>query len=190
MQNRTPFVKDGINDYLVHQRKLLPALATTYALHFAQGQLVETMHDIQGAEELDEDAQRELESRAAGLKVARVLAIRDRLRRKEYGDETTVPADPDPRVVLIQHLGLVSAGTTTKASKLSRDLYHRAIEVMAAHGFGFAAPGRADRLRDDFSLKAAQRAEIARMASPLARSMRPVLWASPSTSTRTASTFS
>ena len=59
-----------INDYLVHQRKLLPALATTYALHFAQGQLVETMHDVQAAETLDEEAQRELESRAAGLKVA------------------------------------------------------------------------------------------------------------------------
>ncbi|UOY00308.1 acyl-CoA dehydrogenase family protein [Blastococcus sp. PRF04-17] len=64
-----------INDYLVHQRKLLPALATTYGLHFAQGQLVEDMHDIQTAvhargEEVDEEAQRELESRAAGLKVA------------------------------------------------------------------------------------------------------------------------
>ena len=59
-----------INDYLVHQRKLLPALATTYGLHFAQGELVSTMHDIQSAEKLDEEAQRELESRAAGLKVA------------------------------------------------------------------------------------------------------------------------
>ena len=59
-----------INDYLVHQRKLLPALATTYALHFAQGRLVETMHDVQAADEIDEEAQRELESRAAGLKVA------------------------------------------------------------------------------------------------------------------------
>ncbi|WP_051515637.1 acyl-CoA dehydrogenase [Candidatus Blastococcus massiliensis] len=64
-----------INDYLVHQRKLLPALATTYALHFAQGELVETMHDVQTAvhvhgQEIDEQAQRELESRAAGLKVA------------------------------------------------------------------------------------------------------------------------
>lgn len=64
-----------INDYLVHQRKLLPALATTYALHFAQGELVETMHDVQTAvhvhgKEVDEQAQRELESRAAGLKVA------------------------------------------------------------------------------------------------------------------------
>jgi acyl-CoA oxidase len=59
-----------VNDYLVHQRKLLPALATTYALHFAQGQLVETMHDVQAAERIEEEAQRELESRAAGLKVA------------------------------------------------------------------------------------------------------------------------
>ena len=48
-----------------------------------------------------------------------------------YGDETTEPADPDPRIVLIQHLGLVSTGTTTKNSTVSRDLYHRAIEVMA-----------------------------------------------------------
>jgi acyl-CoA oxidase len=59
-----------VNDYLVHQRKLLPALATTYALHFAQAELVDTMHDVQSAADLDEDAQRELESRAAGLKVA------------------------------------------------------------------------------------------------------------------------
>ncbi|WP_445151970.1 bifunctional aldolase/short-chain dehydrogenase [Baekduia sp. Peel2402] len=49
----------------------------------------------------------------------------------KFGDATTVPADPDARVVLIQHVGLVSVGATTKASKLARDLYHRAIEVMA-----------------------------------------------------------
>jgi rhamnulose-1-phosphate aldolase/alcohol dehydrogenase len=42
-----------------------------------------------------------------------------------------VAGDPDPRVVLIEHLGLVAAGTTTKASRLARDLYLRAIEVMA-----------------------------------------------------------
>jgi len=59
-----------INDYLVHQRKLLPALATTYALHFAQSELVSTMHDVQSVDEIDEEKQRELESRAAGLKVA------------------------------------------------------------------------------------------------------------------------
>lgn len=39
--------------------------------------------------------------------------------------------DPDPRVVLIQHVGLVGVAPTVKAATLSRDLYHRAIEVMA-----------------------------------------------------------
>jgi rhamnulose-1-phosphate aldolase/alcohol dehydrogenase len=48
-----------------------------------------------------------------------------------HGDATTVPADPDPRVVLIQHVGLVAAGANVKAARLSRDLYLRAIEVMA-----------------------------------------------------------
>ncbi|MHC8503793.1 acyl-CoA dehydrogenase family protein [Pseudonocardia artemisiae] len=56
-------------DYLAHQRKLLPALATTYALHFAQEELVSAMHDVQapGAAS-DEDAQRALETKAAGVK--------------------------------------------------------------------------------------------------------------------------
>jgi len=42
-----------------------------------------------------------------------------------------VPGDPDARIVLIQGVGLIAAGTTTKLSGISRDLYHRAIEVMA-----------------------------------------------------------
>ncbi|MDQ8045923.1 MAG: bifunctional aldolase/short-chain dehydrogenase [Solirubrobacteraceae bacterium] len=50
---------------------------------------------------------------------------------EQFGDESTVLADPDARVVLIQHVGLVSVGINTKTSGLSRDLYHRAIEVMA-----------------------------------------------------------
>ena len=55
----------------------------------------------------------------------------------DYADETTVPGDPDARVVLIQHVGLVGVGTTVKNASLSRDLYHRAIEVMAgAHALG------------------------------------------------------
>jgi rhamnose utilization protein RhaD (predicted bifunctional aldolase and dehydrogenase) len=54
-----------------------------------------------------------------------------------YGDESAAPADPDPRIVLVQHVGLVAAGTTLKAAAVSRDLYHRAIEVMAgAHALG------------------------------------------------------
>jgi acyl-CoA oxidase len=56
-------------DYLVHQRKLLPALATAYALHFAQSDLVSDMHDLQNpGAEVDERRQRELETRAAGIK--------------------------------------------------------------------------------------------------------------------------
>ena len=60
-------------------------------------------------------------------------AYRDDYRAYVAGnaDEATVPGDPDARVVLIQHVGLVSAATTRAESKLSRDLYHRAIEVMA-----------------------------------------------------------
>jgi rhamnulose-1-phosphate aldolase/alcohol dehydrogenase len=44
------------------------------------------------------------------------------------GDE---PGDPDARIILVEGMGMVAAGTTVKASKVSRDLYHRAIEVMA-----------------------------------------------------------
>jgi acyl-CoA oxidase len=62
-------------DYLAHQRKLLPPLAKTYALHFAQLELVAGLHettpdldaplDEHPAEHPD---RRELEARAAGLK--------------------------------------------------------------------------------------------------------------------------
>ncbi|WP_018333142.1 acyl-CoA dehydrogenase [Actinomycetospora chiangmaiensis] len=61
-----------ILDYLAHQRKLFPLLARTYALRFAQNELVEMLHDIQTEREaggsVDENRQRELESRAAGIK--------------------------------------------------------------------------------------------------------------------------
>lgn len=52
-------------------------------------------------------------------------------------DPSTVEADPDPRVVLIQHVGLVGVGSTARAASLARDLYRRAIEVMrGAHSLG------------------------------------------------------
>lgn len=58
-----------LNDYLAHQRKLIPALATSYAYAFAQEELVGTLADVQsGGGPVDEHRQRELESRAAGLK--------------------------------------------------------------------------------------------------------------------------
>jgi rhamnulose-1-phosphate aldolase/alcohol dehydrogenase len=63
----------------------------------------------------------------------------------DHADETTAQGDPDARVVLIQHVGLVGIGPTVKNASLSRDLYHRAIEVMAgAHavgGFTSLTPG-------------------------------------------------
>lgn len=49
-------------------------------------------------------------------------------RNATEGDEMS---DPDPRVVLIENLGMVTVGQTPKAARISRDLYHRAIEVMA-----------------------------------------------------------
>jgi acyl-CoA oxidase len=59
-----------IMDYLVHQRRLFPLIAKSYALQFAQNELVSKCHDIQTADEPDAEEQRELESRAAGLKAA------------------------------------------------------------------------------------------------------------------------
>jgi acyl-CoA oxidase len=57
-------------DYLVHQRRLLPLIAQSYALQFAQNELVAKLHEVQTPETPDPEEQRELESRAAGLKAA------------------------------------------------------------------------------------------------------------------------
>ncbi len=57
-------------DYLVHQRRLLPLIARSYALQFAQNELVSKTHELQTADDPDPEEQRELESRAAGLKAA------------------------------------------------------------------------------------------------------------------------
>jgi rhamnulose-1-phosphate aldolase/alcohol dehydrogenase len=45
-------------------------------------------------------------------------------------------SDPDARVALIEHVGLVAVGNTVRAAGISRDLYHRAIEVMAGADAG------------------------------------------------------
>jgi acyl-CoA oxidase len=55
-------------DYQAHQRKLLPALAKSYALHFAQENLTRSLDELQSTAEPDERRQRELESHAAGIK--------------------------------------------------------------------------------------------------------------------------
>src|SRR5919201_3543262 len=56
-------------DYPQHQRRLLPALATTYALTFAQEALVASLHELTDAQDDQASVEhRQLESLAAGLK--------------------------------------------------------------------------------------------------------------------------
>ena len=57
-------------DYRQHQRRLFPRLATTYAIHFAQRELVAALHDVLTSDERDDREQRQLEARAAGVKAA------------------------------------------------------------------------------------------------------------------------
>ena len=79
----------------------------------------------------------------AGTLAQRIRALAAQYRDEYHGyvernrDSASEPADPDARVVLIQHVGLIGVGTSPKEARLSRDLYHRAIEVMAgAHALG------------------------------------------------------
>ncbi|MFB7938924.1 acyl-CoA dehydrogenase [Streptomyces sp. NPDC056049] len=55
-------------DYGLHQRRLLPLLARTYALHFAQDVVRGQLHDVFSGQEDDPRARRRLESRAAATK--------------------------------------------------------------------------------------------------------------------------
>jgi acyl-CoA oxidase len=55
-------------DYGLHQRRLFPRLARTYALHFAQEVLAGALHDVFSGHTTDEESRRLLESRAAGTK--------------------------------------------------------------------------------------------------------------------------
>ena len=54
-------------DYRIHQRRLLPLLARTYALHFAQADLVEEFVRV-FSDDRDEHDRRALEAQAAGTK--------------------------------------------------------------------------------------------------------------------------
>jgi rhamnulose-1-phosphate aldolase/alcohol dehydrogenase len=62
-------------------------------------------------------------------------AARYRENYERYFNEHALDADkmsdPDARVVLIQNIGLVAVAPALKNARISRDLYHRAIEVMA-----------------------------------------------------------
>ncbi|MVA76571.1 acyl-CoA oxidase [Auraticoccus sp. F435] len=133
-------------DYRAHQRRLLPALATSYALSFAQDQLVTTLHELMTADEVDPRAQRELESRAAGLKAvstwhttATVQACREACGGAGYMAENSLPllkADTDvfttfegDNTVLLQ---LVGKGLLTDYSAQFEDLDWRQMARFAA----------------------------------------------------------
>ena len=63
-----PPAEDLLLDYGMHQRRLFPLLAKTYALHFAQDVWREQLHDVFQGHADDQHTRRELEARAAGTK--------------------------------------------------------------------------------------------------------------------------
>lgn len=63
-----PPLEDLLLDYGMHQRRLLPLLAHTYALHFTQEQVAGQLHDVFSGLTDDENARRRLEALAAGTK--------------------------------------------------------------------------------------------------------------------------
>ena len=69
-------------DYLVHQRRLFPLIAKSYALQFAQNELVAKVPRAADGRRPDPEEQRELESRAAGLKAANTWHATHAIRRR------------------------------------------------------------------------------------------------------------
>jgi acyl-CoA oxidase len=57
-----------ILDYRTHQRRLMPLLAKTYALHFAQAELTRRFHHVFSSDDVSDHERRELESLAAAMK--------------------------------------------------------------------------------------------------------------------------
>ncbi len=58
----------ALMDYRAHQRRLLPLLARTYALHFIQREMVRDLDAVFSGAESDEEQRRQLETKAAGVK--------------------------------------------------------------------------------------------------------------------------
>lgn len=70
-QFRRPSIGDEVllMEYQLHQRKLLPEIARAYAFGFAQNEIAQQMQRVADAVEPDAIAARELETRAAGMKM-------------------------------------------------------------------------------------------------------------------------
>jgi acyl-CoA oxidase len=72
---------DGVvlADYLIHQRRLLPLIARSYALGFVQNEVTGTLVRVQSDGPATEDEQRQLETRAAGIKAITTRFANDAL---------------------------------------------------------------------------------------------------------------
>ena len=80
-----------ILDYRTHQRRLMPLLAKTYALHFAQAELAQKFDHVMRQQDPPDRERRELESLAAGDEGDRQLA-RDRTRSRPAASAAAAPA--------------------------------------------------------------------------------------------------
>jgi acyl-CoA oxidase len=137
-------------DYLAHQRKLLPAIATAYAHTFAVNEIVDRLQEMHEMPEKDQVAQRELETRAAGLKavITRFANDTNQMCREACGGAgymsenglTTLRADADvfatfegDNTVLLQ---LVAKGLLTGYREMWGDLDMRGMVQFAARAFG------------------------------------------------------
>lgn len=80
-QFAAPGHPDGVvlADYLIHQRRLLPLIARSYALGFAQNEVTATLVRAQGSGQASEEEQRQLETRAAGIKAITTRFANDAL---------------------------------------------------------------------------------------------------------------
>ncbi|MDT7701398.1 MAG: acyl-CoA oxidase [Pseudonocardiales bacterium] len=190
-------------DYRAHQRKLLPALATTYALQFAQDDLVAEMHRLQspGAPE-DEAAQRELENRAAGLKAvgtwhatATIQACREACGGAGYLSENLIPqlkADTDvfttfegDNTVLLQLVGKGLLGDYGKrvgklgplgiARFAGEQVLASVTERTGANKLPSRLPGRGFAPRDRAQQRKLITDRAEHLLAGLARRMRPAL---------------
>ena len=128
-------VEDLILDYGMHQRRLFPLLARTYALHFAQENVAQQLHEVfsgpppTGGEE-GEQERRRLESDAAGTQGARHLA--------RHPDHPGVPRG-------VRRRGLPQRQPLRRAQGRHRRLHHLRGRQPRAPPAG--RQGAADRLR-------------------------------------------
>lgn len=124
-----------IADYLVHQRKLLPLIARSYALAFAQNELTEELHQVQTADEVDADRQRQLESAAAGLKAMTSWHAQHAItvcRRRAVAPGTSTPTS-SPSCDAISMCSPPSRATTRcSPSWWPRSCYRRTQKMYAA----------------------------------------------------------